>query len=73
MMGQSLYCWRARAAKSQNEKCKKQNDRAKIKILNASDHACGHDTRSIIWNQYHNTAVRVIAAATCCNNFSVLL
>jgi hypothetical protein len=24
----------------------------KIKILNASDHACGHDTRSIIWNQY---------------------
>jgi hypothetical protein len=71
-MGQSLYCWRARAAKSQNEKCKKQNDRAKIKILNARERAYDHEMRSI-WNQYHNAPMRLIAFATGCNNFSALL
>jgi hypothetical protein len=73
MTSQSPYCWKARANKSQNVKCKKQNDRAKIKILNAREHACGHDAHYIIWNQYHNTAMRLMAFATCCNNFSVLL
>jgi hypothetical protein len=48
MTGRSPYRWKARAAKSQNEKCKEKNDRAKIKILNASGHDYGHEMRPII-------------------------
>ncbi len=70
-MGRSPYRWKARVDKK--SKCKKQNDRAKIKILNADEHAYSYETRCVIWDQYHDTLMHLIALATCCNNLSVLL